>query len=70
MDGVEITRVEPGGSAYKAGIQVGDILVEVDGKSLLGRDYDYCRGLIRGKAGTSLSVKVVRDGKTYDYILT
>lgn len=70
MDGVEITRVEPDGSAQKAGILPGDILVEVDGKSLLGRDTDYCRDLVRGKAGTSLSVKVLREGKTYDYILT
>lgn len=70
MDGVEIVRVEPNSSAQKAGILPGDILIEIDGKSLLGRDADYCRELVRGKAGTTLSVKVLREGKTYDYILT
>ncbi len=69
-DGIEVTRVESGGSAQKAGILPGDILIEIDGNSLVGKDSTYCRDLVRGKAGTSLAVKVARGESTYDYILT
>lgn len=39
-DGVEIVSVSPGGSAAQAGLQVGDVLTEVNGKALVQKGDD------------------------------
>jgi serine protease Do len=61
--GAEIRQVEADGPAAKAGMHLGDIVVEVNGKSV--RDNDDLVALIAGtKPGTTIPVKVVRDRKT------
>ena len=68
--GFDITQVEPGGSAKEAGILPGDILVGAEGQSFAGKDIDICREIIRGEAGTSLTVNVLRDGQELAIPLT
>ncbi len=66
--GFEITVVNPGGPAEEAGLQLGDIIVAVDGTSVLEMDVSQCRDLVRGKEGTVVAITVRRAGeeKTFD----
>ena len=58
---VYITDVIPDSPAEKAGIRAGDTILEVDGKAV--RTTDEARNRLLGKAGTSVTVKVLRDGR-------
>lgn len=60
--GFLIERVEPNGSAQKAGIRPGDLLIEAEGQNLVGADTSLASSIIRGEAGTEVTVKVLRDG--------
>jgi carboxyl-terminal processing protease len=51
----------PGGPAYDAGIQPGDIIVKVEGQSTEGMTTEQARKLITGKAGTPVKL-LVRKG--------
>lgn len=68
-NGFLITRVEPDSSAQKAGILPGDILVEAQGQSLLGKDSSVASGLIRGEVGTQVSVAVLRQGEKRNFTM-
>ncbi len=61
-DGVLIGDVTGGGPAEKAGLQVGDILVKIDGKTVT--DMNQVRNLIAGiKPGTRVRLEYAREGK-------
>ena len=59
---VIITGVFEGGPAEKAGLQEGDLISEVDGVSIVGKTLYEAIGLIRGPAGTSVTLLVEREG--------
>lgn len=67
--GFLIERVEPNGSAQKAGILPGDILIEAQGQSLIGMDTQTPGSLIRGKEGTEVTVKVLRGEQTLTFTM-
>ncbi len=50
--------------AYKAGVKKGDIIVAIDGKSAAGMSVENAVKMIRGKAGTDVSIKFAREGVT------
>lgn len=50
-----------GGPAAKAGIQKGDRITKVDGADVNGKGLDEVVKTIRGKAGTTVKITVVRD---------
>lgn len=53
-----------GTPAAKAGLKAGDILMEIDGKDLTGKDNNEVSQMLRGQVGTSFKLKVDRpDGK-------
>ncbi|MAT97601.1 MAG: peptidase S41 [Anaerolineaceae bacterium] len=60
-----ITVVSPidGSPAAAAGIQPGDILRQADGVELTGMDVAEAAALVRGPAGTTVSLVVERDGE-------
>jgi carboxyl-terminal processing protease len=58
--GLSVVGVFPGSPAARAGIQHGDVIVAVNGISLAGHSSDYDSHLIRGPAGTKVSLTVVR----------
>ncbi len=57
---VRISYVVPGTPADRAGIQVGDLLIAIDGSPVKGLNTDGVSGMLRGRAGTVVSVSVQR----------
>lgn len=55
-----ITYVLPGAPAERAHLQVGDMIVAVDGKSTKGLDTAGISAMLRGKAGTVVNVAISR----------
>ncbi len=54
-----------------AGIKAKDVIVEIDGKSTEGMNINDAVNLIRGRVGTSVMLKIKRDGKeTLDFTMT
>jgi carboxyl-terminal processing protease len=60
--GLLVRMVFNGSPAKQAGISPGDVIVAVDGKTTLGKPADVSTGLIRGPAGTSVTLGVRRHG--------
>lgn len=61
---VEIVRPMDGQPADTAGILPGDIVVAVDGESVLDKGFDEVLLLIRGPEGTSVTLSLAREGET------
>lgn len=61
--GVDIQEVAPGGSAHEAGILPGDIIVEAEGQSTAAMSTDELKEIVRGEAGTQVSLTVLRNGE-------
>lgn len=59
-----LTVVEPmaGSPALKAGIKAGDQILAIDGKTTRSMDVEAASALIRGKVGTTVKLRVNRDG--------
>ena len=58
-----ITRVFADSPAFYAGVQEGDILLEADGVSLVDLESNEVADLVKGEAGTSLKLTVLRDNE-------
>ncbi len=67
--GFDILEVAPGGSAQEGGVLPGDILVEAEGESAVDMTIDQMKERIRGKAGTEVTVGVLRDGEKHTFTL-
>jgi putative serine protease PepD len=60
--GALIQEVTAGTPAAKAGLQVGDLVVELDGQAVTGSD-DLVSRIRDHRPGDRVTLKVVRDGK-------
>lgn len=67
---IQIISPLAGYPAEKAGLKPKDIIAAVDGKSTSGFTIDDAVKTIRGKAGTSVKLTVVRDGTPQDITVT
>lgn len=68
--GMRIETVTAGGPAEAAGIQVDDIIVRVEGQSTLELGMDGTRNVVRGEAGTSVHLELLRNGETLELDVT
>ena len=59
---LKVAGVVKGGPAEKAGIKKGDIIGEVDGENIQGKDSSYAVSKMKGKKGTNVSISVMRKG--------
>ena len=68
--GIDVVAVTDGGPAQEAGILPGDILVSVDGNSILGMDANDLTGVIRGEEGAAVKLTVKRGQEQLEYTIT
>ena len=64
--GLEIVSVYDGTPARRAGLRAGDLILAADGKVLAGRPEGTATGLIRGKPGTSVELRIRRGDRTFE----
>lgn len=57
-----ISEPYEGMPAAKHGLKAGDILLEIDGEDLLGKDNQQVSNMLRGEIGTTFKLKVERPG--------
>eukprot|EP00283_Hemiselmis_rufescens_P026510 CAMPEP_0173468278 /NCGR_PEP_ID=MMETSP1357-20121228/76592_1 /TAXON_ID=77926 /ORGANISM="Hemiselmis rufescens, Strain PCC563" /LENGTH=104 /DNA_ID=CAMNT_0014436477 /DNA_START=42 /DNA_END=352 /DNA_ORIENTATION=+ len=58
-----VTKMAPGGPAMQSGqVQLGDVVVQVNGQSLEGMLIENARGLIMGPVGTDVQLTLMRNG--------
>lgn len=60
---LKITNVYAGGSAQLNGVETGDVITEIDGKSLLSMDSAAAQERLNGEVGTKVALKLLRDGE-------
>ena len=67
-DYVRVTRTLPDNPARAAGILAGDIIYKIDGEEVYTLSSEKIAGKLRGEAGTTVQLTIVRDGeeKTFD----
>ena len=71
-DGLRVGSVFEGSPAEGAGLESGDVIVEVDGESILGDNVELAVAKIKGPEGSevTLGVRVQGKGRTKDFELT
>lgn len=69
---IEISRPFQGQPAEQAGVRGGDVVIAVDGQSIVGYGLYEAIGLIRGPAGTKVTLTLVRAGEAqpFDVVIT
>lgn len=63
---IDIVKVEPDGPAEEAGILPGDVLTAVEDQDISSMDIEQIKGLVRGKEGTTVKLRLLRDGEAYE----
>ena len=66
-EGYRILEVVSTGPAEEAGIQVGDLLFEVEGQDVREMDVSAVRSLVTGKAGTYVKLRILRKGEALSF---
>jgi carboxyl-terminal processing protease len=68
---VTVINLLEGFSAAKQGVEVGDRIIEVEGKATKGISLEDIRQFVRGAPGTELKMKIEREGekKPIDFVL-
>ncbi|MCL2495813.1 MAG: S41 family peptidase [Clostridiales bacterium] len=67
---VRVVSVMPGRPALAAGLEAGDIILTVDGESMVGLDTDAVALRLRGEEGTDVTVTLLREREIGDYRYT
>lgn len=58
---IKVVGVVAGGPAEEAGMQVNDIIIKVDGQSIVGMSPDDSKKLIQGEENTTVKITVLRN---------
>ena len=64
--GLEIVSVYEKTPARRAGLRSGDVIIAAGGTSLAGKPEETATGLIRGKPGTSVQLRIRRGERTFE----
>jgi C-terminal processing protease CtpA/Prc len=71
-DGARIQEVSPGGAAAEAGLHVGDVITQINGTDVKGDS--SARQVIKAmrsvEPDSKVKVRVTRDGKSQDFVVT
>lgn len=59
-NGIKVTEVNPDGGAFAAGMQIDDVIYEVNGQNIVDLDLEEATSLIQGDEGTTVNLKVHR----------
>ena len=64
MKNKQVTVISPmdNSPAIRAGVQAGDIILEIDGKNVEGMNIDKISGFLRGEIGTQVDIVLKRNG--------
>ncbi|AFY35512.1 serine protease [Calothrix sp. PCC 7507] len=62
--GLKITQVNDNSPAIKGGVKVGDQILAIDGKPTLNMTSDDAAKLMRGQEGTTISLRIKRQGRS------
>ena len=65
-----ITRIYPDSPLSQTDAQVGDRLYAVNGELILGMDSNSVAAMIKGDAGTSVTITLLREGEQREYTIT
>ncbi len=63
-DGIHILQVIEGSGAFEAGIKAGDIIIAVNGESIIGRSTQETSSLLIGNEGTQVKVTIKHSNET------
>ena len=63
-DYVVISEPYEGSPAQKSDLRAGDKIFEINGQSAKGKTYDEVSSILKGQAGTTVDLKILRDGST------
>ena len=61
LSALEIVRILPDSPAEKAGLSVSDLITAMDGQTVADVGYDGAKKLMKGDAGSEVSLSVIRD---------
>jgi serine protease Do len=68
-NGVLVQLIQPGGPAEKAGLKAGDIITQIDGRSVKDGD-DLVNEIASRRPGSTIRLGYMRDGKQADTTVT
>lgn len=63
LDTLKVVNIDEGTPAYNAGIEVGDIVLKINGKNLESHSLSEMFQLLRSKDGKKIRLKILRDGE-------
>lgn len=69
-EGFEVIQIEPDGGAANAGMLIGDIITEVEGKKVTEIGLNETKNMIRGDANTKVNVTVLRNTEKVELTIT
>ena len=70
VGGIEVANILEGTPAEAAGIRIGDVFATINGQDVLGATQLELAGMVRGPAGTTVNITMLRNGEQIDFVVT
>lgn len=64
-NGITLSEIYKGYSADKSNLKAGDVIVNIDGQSLLNMERDQLSAFLKGAPNSTVDVEILRQGKTF-----